>query len=346
MDLATKIEVSTHSVDTPTVSIIIPARNEEQNIVRCLESLTSQKGPSFEIFVVDDHSDDGTRRAAEKFVGIHVLSAVELPEGWTGKANAIQTAIPYARGRWLLFTDADTVHEANSLCRSVTEAESGQLSLLSYSPAQLAVGFWEQILQPVIFSELSSRFPYDDVNNPDNQIAAANGQYILVLKDAYDRVGGHRGVHSSLLEDVALATAVKRIGRVKFRYGPDIVSARMYCSLHDLVEGWTKNLALLFPDAIFLALRRLFDALVLILGPVAVAWLLFNMRYTVATLVVATILVQSLRLFIRLRKAGWSLSTIPKSVLGLPFFAALLLRSYWMLRIKKQVTWKQRPYTT
>ena len=103
---------------TPEVSIIVPARNEEVCLGDCLLSLVSQTGVTFEIIVVDDHSTDRTRQIAESFVGVRVISSDPLPEGWTGKNNAVVTGAREARGEWLLFTDADTVHLPGSLARA------------------------------------------------------------------------------------------------------------------------------------------------------------------------------------------------------------------------------------
>ncbi len=154
-----------------------------------------------------------------------------------------------ARGEWLLFTDADTVHKPGSLARAVTEARQQRVALLSYSPEQEVRGFWEKAVMPVIFAELAATFPPARVSDPRSPAAAANGQYILIAREAYDAVGGHAAVSGSLLEDVALAKAVKASGRkIFFRFGGDAVRTRMYRNFSQLREGWTKNLALLFPS--------------------------------------------------------------------------------------------------
>src|SRR5574337_412295 len=103
----------------PEVSVIVPARNEEACLGRCLESLLSQEGVTFEVLVVDDGSTDRTREIAQRVHGVFVLGADPLPPGWSGKSNALITGTRHARGRWLLFTDADTVHLPGSLRRSL-----------------------------------------------------------------------------------------------------------------------------------------------------------------------------------------------------------------------------------
>src|SRR5712691_2859089 len=255
----------------PKISIIVPARNEESCLGACLASLTSQTGVPFEVIVVDDHSTDRTREIAASFSGIRVLQARPLPEGWTGKNNAVTTGALAALGEWLLFTDADTVHLPGSLARSLEEARKNKAALLSYSPEQVVKGFWEKAVMPVIFAELASYYRPSEVSDPRSPAAAANGQYLLLTREAYDAIGGHAAVSTSLLEDVALARAVKQSGRkILFRYGGDAVRTRMYRSFSQLREGWTKNLALLFPSAEDLAWLRMLE-FVMIMGSATVA---------------------------------------------------------------------------
>ncbi|MGA8765044.1 MAG: glycosyltransferase family 2 protein, partial [Candidatus Sulfotelmatobacter sp.] len=252
-------------VSQPAVSVIVPARNEELYLGACLESLTSQTGIAFEIIIVDDHSTDRTREIAGSFTSVHVLEAGPLSAGWTGKNNAVIAGARAARGEWLLFTDADTVHLPGSLARAVAEAQQRQASMLSYSPQQVVESFWEKAIMPVIFAELAARYRPSDVSDPKSPAAAANGQYILIAREAYDAFGGHAAVAGNLLEDVALARAVKRSGRkILFRYGGDAVRTRMYRSFAQLREGWTKNLALLFPSPVFLAAWRSLECLLIL----------------------------------------------------------------------------------
>lgn len=241
----------------PTVSIIVPARNEEACLGACLHSLVQQTGIDFDIIVVDDGSTDQTRAIAESFPTVRVISPGELGVGCSGKCNACQAGAELARGEWLLFTDADTVHLPGSLARAVAEAKEHGADLLSYSPNQEVHGILERALMTVIFAELASTYRPKDVSDPTSPAAAANGQYLLIRREAYFAVGGHAAVSRTLLEDVALAQAVKRSGRrVYFRYGGDAVRTRMYRSFPALWEGWTKNLTLLFPQSLRLAARR------------------------------------------------------------------------------------------
>lgn len=246
-----------------TVSIIVPARNEEACLGACLQSLLAQTGVDFEIIVVDDFSADRTRAIAESLPQVRVISPGPLAVGCSGKCNAGQAGAGVASGEWLLFTDADTVHLPASLAAALQEAREHAADLLSYSPAQEVHGVLSRGLMTVIFAELASTYRPKEVSDPASPVAAANGQYLLITRDAYNAVGGHAAVARTLLEDVALAQAVKRSGRrLFFRHGGDRVRTRMYRSFGALWEGWTKNLALLFPQTLRLAARRGIEFLV------------------------------------------------------------------------------------
>jgi Glycosyl transferase family 2 len=328
----------------PVVSIIVPARNEEASLGLCLQSLTTQTGIPFEIIVVDDGSTDRTREIAESFSGVHVVDPGSLAPNWTGKNHAMATGAAVARGEWLLFTDADTVHNPGSLARAVAEVQGQGAALLSYSPEQEVHGFWEKAVMPVIFAELAATYRPTQVSDPASPAAAANGQYILISREAYDAVGGHARVSSSLLEDVALARAVKASGRkILFRYGGDAVRTRMYRSFAQLREGWTKNLALLFPSSLKLAVLRSIE-FGLIGGSVAAA-ALFATRSELfaAALTAGTGTLLYLRFLTRIRKAHFAWGANALSLFGLPLFSYLLLCSVVRHR-RGSVRWKGRSY--
>jgi glycosyltransferase involved in cell wall biosynthesis len=309
----------------PEVSIIVPARNEEASLGDCLRSLLAQAGVRYEIIVVDDGSTDRTRAIAESCSNVHVISSGLLPEGWTGKTNAVVAGAAIAKGEWLLFTDADTMHLPGSLARAVAEAKEHGIAVLSYSPEQAVGSFAERVVMPVVYAELAAEYPPAKVRDENSGIVAANGQYLLVRRAAYELAGGHAVVAGEILEDVALARAFRRAGlRVYFRYGGDAVRTRMYRNWAQLRDGWTKNLALLFPHA----LRR---ALML------TAWWLCAWA-TLPLLVVAAVL------FLRVRKANFSFgTTLLATALGPPLFAFLLLRSR-RAHARGSVSWKGRAY--
>lgn len=327
----------------PEVSVIVPARNEEACLGRCLSSLTAQTGISFEVIVVDDGSTDRTREIALS-LAVRVIEPPPLPTGWTGKNNAVTAGAQQARGDWLLFTDADTVHLPGSLARSVAEAKQHQSALLSYSPAQDVHGFWQHAVMPVIFAELAATYSPSQVSDSASSIAAANGQYLLVAREAYDAVGGHAAVAHDLLEDVALARRVKASGRtIFFRYANDAVHTRMYRTFEQMREGWTKNLALLFPTAGQLAFRRAVEFIIVLAGfMLAIAGVLRH-ELVWTELFGGIAVVFYVRFLIRIRKAHFSWLSNLLAFFGLPLFSYLLWRSQLSYR-QGRVTWKGRTY--
>lgn len=346
---------------TPHVSVIVPARNEQDTLERCLRSIVEQEGVRFELLVVDDGSTDRTREIIDFFTGVKECPFVgknpwlagvrafearsPIPDGWTGKANAIWTAVNRARGEWLLFTDADTFHEKGSLARAVAEAQQNEAALLSYSPKQELGSLAERILMPVVFSDLARQYSPREVCDPTSPVAAANGQYLLIRSDVYSSVGGHAAVAGDLLEDVALAVRVKEAGgKLRFRAGIGQVSARMYRSLDQLVEGWTKNLALLFPKAKTLAYQRTTEFGVM-WGLLLLAEEMALLRHPGMAIGSAALGVLVWLNFIRrIAKAhsGWFNSLL--AVFGLPMFSWLLLRSVAAHR-HHSIWWKGREYS-
>jgi glycosyltransferase involved in cell wall biosynthesis len=333
--------------DPLTVSVIVPARNEEASLSDCLTSLVAQQGVAFEIIVIDDHSTDRTSEIASSFTanGVQLIHASQLPNGWTGKNNALTAGAKIARGDWLLFTDADTIHLPGSLARSIEEAKRQKAALLSYSPEQIVKSFWEKAVMPVIFAELAASFRPSQVSNPNSAAAAANGQYILIQREAYDAVGGHTAIAGDLLEDVALARAVKRSCRkIFFRFGADAVRTRMYRTFAQLREGWTKNLALLFPHPLRLAALRTLE-FILIIASLAITIADSLRGHPRSAIACATLCVVLYAVFLtRIRRAHFSWNTNLLALFGLPLFSYLLTRSK-LFHKRGTVAWKGRQYS-
>ncbi|HZU22313.1 MAG TPA: glycosyltransferase family 2 protein, partial [Terriglobales bacterium] len=310
---------------SPRVSVLVPARNEEQNLAACLASLASQAAVDYELIVIDDNSSDRTAEIARSFSRVHLISAGPLPAAWCGKQHALNCGVQHARGEWLLFTDADTVHAAGSLARAIAEAQQFGAALLSYSPRQVVRTAWERAVMPVVFAELARAYRPVEVSDPASPAAAANGQYLLMRRDAYEAIGGHAAVRASLLEDVALARLAKQRGLViRFRYAGDAVSTRMYRSFAALREGWTKNLALLFPRARRLATLRMAE-FALITGSAAAAVAAFGSAHAGAGAICVAISVSLYAIFLRrIVRAhfGWLSNLL--AIFGLPIFALLL----------------------
>ena len=327
---------------SPEVSVIVPARNEEACLGECLRSLAGQEGISYEVIVVDDHSTDRTREIASEFA-VRVIAADPLSEGWSGKCNAVWTGAKAAKGKWLLFTDADTKHASGSVVGGVQEATECDAGLLSYSPKQEVRSLAERALMPVVFAELAGTYRPCDVCDVKSPVAAANGQYLLVRRDVYDAVGGHAAVAAAILEDVELAKRVKQAGfKLQFRWS-DALSTRMYRTFGQLWEGWTKNLALLFPYPRMLALCRLIQ-FVVIAGCTGWAVWQASAGHTQVAFIPATVAIALWAAFlVRIRRAHFDVLSNALAIFGLPLFAALLVSSYRAYK-SGGVKWKGRTY--
>src|SRR5579863_1301144 len=340
------------------LTVIVPARNEEANLGECLQSLVQQSEPVFELgrdwelIVVNDHSSDRTAEIARGFAGVTLMQADEPEHGWTGKTNAVWTAARRARGRWLLFTDADTIHEPGNLHRAIHEAKKHKAGMLSYSPRQLVSGLMQRAMMPLVFCELALAYPPAKVSDPNARVAAANGQFLLVEREAYRKMGGHASVAEKVLEDVELAFVAKRrrVG-LWFRYAGDAVSARMYRTTAAMIEGWTKNLALLFDNTLVLAGWRVLD-IVLLVGLPWLAIELWSARLSPHALewlgagwVLALVWVRNLfRFYGRVAKSNFPAIDCAISPLGLPLFVYVLWRSWFQHHVAKSVSWKGRSY--
>jgi hypothetical protein len=335
--------VSGTGTKRPKISVIVPARNEQACLGSCLESLAGQTGIEMEILVVDDGSTDNTREIALSFPQVKVLDAPPLPTGWSGKSNAASAGAAAANGEWFLFTDADTIHLPGSVACACAEATQHDAALLSYSPEQQVVTFWEKAVMPVIFAELAVAYQPAAVCDPESPVAAANGQYILIRRDAYQAVGGHAAVAHTLLEDVALARLVKQAGfRIRFRLGHGRVRTRMYRTFSELREGWSKNLAALFPSATWLAVRRAVESAALY-GSGVTAIVAATKELRTAVIAAAIFLVLDGLFLKRILKAHFAPVSSILALFGLPVFSYLLARSALCYR-RGLVAWKGRTY--
>jgi len=242
------------ALNAPKISILVPARNEEKNLEHCLRSLLAQDYPDFEIIVINDRSEDGTaailkrlefREASETADAgysrrvLHLAAA--LPAGWTGKNRALAEGVRYARGEWLLFTDADTRHEPCGLSTALAAARKGQISMLSLLPRCLTGSPLENLIQPIAMAFLGLWFPLAKVNAANSKVNFANGQYLLIQRMAYGKIGGHHEVAHEFLEDFALMRQVRSAGMKAATYfGAEIYGTRMYADWHALWRGWRR----------------------------------------------------------------------------------------------------------
>jgi chlorobactene glucosyltransferase len=238
------------------VSVIVPARNEASTIRTLLSSLLATQYHPVEFVVVDDRSTDDTAALVSTVSDprLRLLRGEELPEGWYGKPWACYQGFRAARGSLLLFTDADTHHHPELLGRAVGALLHQGAGLVTVSPLQRCVTFWERVVMPQIWFLLALRYHPPAVNRASRERdVIANGQFILTSREAYEAVGTHRVVSHEVAEDLALAQAYLRRGlKLHFAFAEQLMETRMYQNLAQLIEGWSKN--------IYLGGRRSFPA--------------------------------------------------------------------------------------
>ncbi len=292
--------------DHPSVSILIPARNEEKNIGICVRSLLTQIGPKDEIIVINDRSSDGTERILQalgaELIGrtpshealnltlprgtasgaqLRYINLTQTNEAWTGKNYALHQAIPHAHGDWLLFTDADTEHYPGSLTVTVDYAAKNQIDYLTLWPQCVTKSFWEHVIQTCSFSFIGLWFPTQEVNNPDSDRYFANGQYALMKRSHYQMIGGHESVKEAFLEDFAMMKKTKQMGgRGIVAMGAHLYGTHMYDGLNKICRGWRRIYLHGFersPLTLFFKALELivFSVLPFVLLPV-VAWLSYK----------------------------------------------------------------------
>jgi chlorobactene glucosyltransferase len=332
----------------PLVSIIIPARNEARNIARCVKAALATQYAPIEIIVVDDRSTDGTADIVEPATGgrLKLVRGAELPAGWFGKQWAMVQGYRTARGDVLLFTDADTKHEPELLPRAMAALEAERADLLSVLPRQEMRTFWEKLIQPHVFLALQARVgDLRRVNRTRIEWnAIANGQFMLTPRASYDAVGTHEAVKNTVADDVMLAQAYVRAGKDLFlAHAPLYMTTRMYGSLREIIEGWSKNLALgaplMAPPIRFV--RALLPYLMWLPSLFWIAppllWLAFGWPF--AAIATVASLVTWIAIYIGERGPPWYALLYP---LGAMMVALIMMRSAF--RGGRKVEWRGRVY--
>jgi len=333
-----------------SVSAIVPARDEEGVIADCVESLAPQKEIA-EILVVNDQSKDHTaevvRALMPKYPKVRLLETAELPAGWVGKNYAVWLGARQANGEWLLFTDADAVHEKDSASQALELAARNGAAAVSFSPEQVMEKWYEKAVIPYVYCRLARHYSYEQVNDPQKEAAAANGQFFLIRRDAYESVGGHATVASDVLEDVALAKRLKRaVYRLYFGSGKGILRVRMYRSFGALWEGWRKNLYPLMGGESGAVSREMAMAVVPLFATLIATetiWALTNS----ALMGLSVLAVGLLGMFIaydgELRRNQFPTKLLWYGIPGSLLYAGLLWASY-RSHIKGKLNWKGREY--
>jgi chlorobactene glucosyltransferase len=344
----------------PLISFCVPARNEARNIRLCVENLLGQDYPNFEVVVVDDRSTDETpailHQLAAKNDRLKIISGSDLPAGWAGKPHALYQASAAAGGDWLCFVDADTFLSPTALASCYAKAIETGADMFTIMTFQIMGSFWEKVVMPIVMTALSVGFSPRKVNDPRRKDAIANGQFILIKRSTYDAIGGHESVKDQIVEDKAISEQVKWKGyRLIVADGIQVARTRMYTSLPEMWQGWTKNIYLGLSDRPSLLLLGVFGAFVALLAglflPVwpllGIGWFIRAGGWMAATVIVESLVLWAYVLYVRgsvARKMGISRLYAFTTPLGAAIFAAMMITSAFRVLSGKGVIWKGRLY--
>ncbi len=343
--------------DPPKISVVIAAKDEADVIEACVRTMLDQDYPNYEVIVCNDRSDDDTavivERIAAKDDKLRLINITDLPDGWYGKPNAMQTGIAASAGEYICMIDADCRQlSRRTLSVAMQHALDCEADLLSVLPVLEMKGFWENVIQPVCSALMIIWFRPDRVNDPAKKTAYANGAFMLIRREAYCAIGTHEAVRQELNEDMHMAANVKRARlRLKVIRGDHLYTVRMYTSFSRIVRGWGR---IFFGT--FGTLDRLLVTLLVVLLISLLPWAAVGVGLPLAAagagggwLVVGLVAagVAALQLsviarFYKLINARWWLAwTYP---LGCLMATVSLLISLSKLRPGAKVVWKSTPY--
>jgi len=349
----------------PLISICIPARNEERNIRASVEAALRQDYPNLEVIVLDDRSTDATpvilADIASHDSRLHPISGSDLPTGWAGKPHALYQASAAARaaeGAWLCFVDADTFLAPETLSSCYAKALETEADMFTIMTFQVMGSFWEKTVMPLVMTALSVGFSPRKVNDPTRKDAIANGQFILIKRPVYDAIGGHESVKGDIVEDKAISERVKWNGyRLIVADGMKVARTRMYTSLPEMWEGWTKNIYLGLSDQPALMVLGVFGAFLTVIASLflpawpllGVFWYFHSGEWMALAVIIESLLLWAYLIYVRARVAvkmqisPWYALTTP---LGAGVFGAMMFTSAWRVVTRRGVTWKGRVYAS
>jgi chlorobactene glucosyltransferase len=360
--LMPRLRPETAPAGTPRVSVLVPARNEALRIRTCLESLLQQNYPSLEILVLDDESQDATAEivralgfSTDPESSRRLIPGARLPPGWAGKSWACHQLAEVARGEYLLFTDADTIHHPGAVSSAMAAAQRFRCDLLTLWPDQITVTFAEKLVIPLMFVVRGSYLPHWLLLGSQRapwlartlgskflaRCGTACGQFLLFRRESYFKMGGHRAVGEHLVEDISLARGIaKRIPegwRLVTCDGTRLVSCRMYTSLGQIWDGFTKNLWPVFDgDWAGFWLAIIWQFLVWVLPFLTIAFFQRPELYWVT----GTLLCLRLAAALRFNTSWLSVCFHP---VGYSLALLIAVNSFWQAK-GKGITWKDRIY--
>ena len=336
----------------PFISVLVPARNEQENIETCLFSLLNQDYPKYEVIVYDDNSTDRTYEILinlkQKYPHLIVIKGEEPKPGWTGKNYACYKLSLQAKGERILFTDADTIHSRNSLRIAMHCAVDRNADLLSLMPFQITLTFSEKLVIPLLHYTTFTLLPFYFLEKRGfSKFTIAIGQFMLFKKDIFFETGGYEGVKSAIAEDVWLGRKIKKLRhQLIVAEGLDILKCRMYRNFKGVWEGFSKNIFAGLNYSTPFIFSVIFMYFVFNILPF-VLFVFYSVVEVESVLVILTALqvsiLYSTRFILSLRFKTSLFSVILHPV-GITVLILIMLNSWIWVKFRGGARWKNRIY--
>lgn len=331
------------------ISVLVPARNEEGNIGNCIKSILNQDYKNFELIVLNDNSIDRTKEIMNSFNDsrLKIINGKSLEQGWVGKNFSCHQLQQVAIGEYLLFTDADTEMSNDCISSSINFAIENETDFLTIIPFEESVTFWEKAVIPMLYFAIMVFLPVPLIERfKRKEFAMGNGQFMLFKRSFYDKIGGHQSLKNKIVEDLWLARRVKEFGgKLILANGMDVMKCRMYKSLEEIWNGFSKNIfAGLSFSVIGLMVVTLLN-FIFFISPVF--FLLYGLSISNSFIISLSLISILIPIIIRIThsikfKQPFWFSFL--NVLSCFFIILVSLNSYRVLKFGKGASWKGREY--
>jgi len=340
----------------PLISILIPARNEEKNIRRCVRSLLKQDYSNIEIIVLDDNSNDNTaaivRQMAKKDRRVKLIAGKPLKKGWSGKSYACHQLAKYANSDYFIFTDADTLHFKSTVTNAISSLIANKLDALSIYPRQIMVTSHERIIVSFISFFVLNFLYLPFLKYSKNPIFCTGmGQFMLFKRKVYENIGGHGSVRTEILEDVHISKQVKRCGYNFMVFdGREDIHCRMYNSFSEVISGFSKFIFATFYYSILIQSTSTVMVILLFLLPFI--WLPLGLTVITFPKIIMVLLIIQVNIVLAIRtmlafrfknKIFYTVFLHPFSIIYLIFIS---INSVFQTKSSRGVSWKDRTYDT
>ncbi len=342
------LEAGTVDGSATRVSVVIPARNEEEDIERAVESVLAQRGVDLQVVVVNDHSSDRTGEILDRLRNqdsrISVIDNPPLQPNWLGKPNAMHHGVQATDADLVLLTDADIIHGPTAFATGVSLLDQNELDFISFFPRIVCRSFWENVLLPLSLFPLIAQFALGGPNNPKTSAAAAAGAFMLVRRKTLVAIGGIESVKSEIMDDIQLARVIKQSGhRVQYHLGPNLMSVRIFKGNHHAFWGPTKNVIAMSFSNPWMSLPTMALPFLIFWLPIATAVVGFgsgDLRLATVGLIQPLLCLLSLVRIRSLCDFQWS-KAIFYPFIAVPS-ACVLARAFYEQKIRGTLIWRHR----